>query len=83
MSEDEKIATLENLVEAQLLGSLLEEKGIPHIIQSFHDAAYDGMFQMQMGWGCVRAPLTHRAEILDILSQLRQSPPLPESSSMD
>ena len=46
-----KIAGLENIVEAQLMVSILEEKEIPHRIRSFHDTAYDGLFQFQKGWG--------------------------------
>ncbi|MBW2644080.1 MAG: hypothetical protein JRC89_12125, partial [Deltaproteobacteria bacterium] len=45
------IAVLDNIIEAQLIKSILNEQNIPHLIRSFHDTAYDGLFQVQMGWG--------------------------------
>ena len=49
-----KVDILENEIEAQLLDSILNERNIPHHIQSYHDTAYDGLFQAQKGWGCVK-----------------------------
>ena len=66
------IATLENVVEAQLLEELLTERHIPHGIQSFQDPAFDGVFQLQKGWGCVTAPLDYRTMIRYILTELRR-----------
>lgn len=66
-----KIAGLENIVEAQLMVSILEEKEIPHRIRSFHDTAYDGLFQFQKGWGEIFAPSAFNEEILDILTVVR------------
>ena len=50
------IAILENIIEAQLIDSILNEQNIPHMIRSFYDTAYDGLFQFQMGWGELCAP---------------------------
>ena len=65
------IAILENVIEAQLIASILNEHNIPHRIQSFHDTAYDGLFQFQMGWGSLFAPLSNKKEILEILNDVR------------
>lgn len=65
------IAILENIVEAQLIESILNEHNIPHRIRSFHDTAYDGLFQFQMGWGAIWAPVSSKAEILEILHDVR------------
>lgn len=46
-----KVATLENEIEAKLLAAVLEEKGIPHIIGSYHDAAYRWDFPDSEGLG--------------------------------
>ena len=46
-----KVGILESGIEAQLLDSILDERNIPHHIQSYHDTAYDGLFQTQKGWG--------------------------------
>jgi hypothetical protein len=67
------IAVLENAIETQLAASVLEERGIPHRIRSFHDTAYDGIFQLQKGWAELLAPPEFRVEILEVLSSLRDS----------
>jgi len=70
----EKIAVLENVIEAQITGSILQEDGIPHRIRSFHDTAYDGLFQFQFGWGVIYAPAEFRDTILEVLSKIRENP---------
>lgn len=66
-----KIAALENTLEAQLIESILNEKKIPHRIRSFHDTAYDGLFQVQKGWGELFAPLDMKEEIRAIIELVR------------
>ncbi len=56
MEQYKKIITLENEMEAQRLSSILEEEGIPHVVRSYHDSVYDGIFQSQRGWGHLEAP---------------------------
>jgi hypothetical protein len=73
MDKSVRIAILENVVEAQMLDSVLTEQEIPHIIQSFHDAAYDGIFQAQQGWGCVIGPSSFQKKIIFVLSDLRKN----------
>ncbi|MDT8903073.1 hypothetical protein [Anaeroselena agilis] len=72
MESYEKIAVVENQFEAQLLGEILAERRIPHVLKSYHDVAYDGLFQTQKGWGAVYAPPEHRAEIEEIIASLRE-----------
>jgi hypothetical protein len=67
-----KIAELENDFEAQLLDSILTERNVPHLMRSYHDTAYDGLFQTQKGWGAVCAPLSFHDEVMEILSDLRK-----------
>jgi len=66
-----KVAVLENTIEAQLIDSILDEHNIPHLLHSYHDTAYDGLFQVQKGWGELRAPLSFKVEILEILNAVR------------
>lgn len=65
------IAVLDNIIEAQLLESILKDQDIPHHIRSFHDTAYDGLFQVQLGWGELRAPFAYKVEIMEILEDIR------------
>lgn len=71
MIEFKKIAVLDNMVEAQILDSMLNEQEIPHMMKTYHDSAYNGLFQMSKGWGHVEAPEEHKKEILAILENLR------------
>lgn len=71
MERFEKIAGIRNEVEAQCLQGELQERDIPHLLLSYQDTAYDGLFQFHGGWGHVEAPATCSAEILQILDDLR------------
>ena len=72
MERFEKIATIRNEIEAMCLKGELDERGIPHAIQSNYDLAYDGLFQFSSGWGHVEAPSDRRDAILEILAEVRQ-----------
>ena len=67
-----KVAIVDNQFEAGLLSGILQERGIPHHITTYHDAAYDGLFQNVSGWGAVYAPQPHQAAIREIVSSLRE-----------
>ena len=44
----------QNDAEAQAIKAVLAEHGIKAAIRSFHDTAYDGLYQKQYGWGVIR-----------------------------
>ncbi|MBI4326750.1 MAG: zinc ribbon domain-containing protein [Chloroflexi bacterium] len=69
----ERIATLQNEVEAQRLEIELRSGGIPHVLISYADSAFDGIFQTVRGWGHVEAAKDHRDAVLTILKEIRQS----------
>ena len=73
MSRTVMILTLNNANEAHILDEILKERHIPHIIRSFHDSAYDGLFQIQSGWGQLDAPKEYKEEILRIYKSLSES----------
>jgi hypothetical protein len=68
-----KIAVLENEIEARLVRSILADRSLPHMIRSYHDTAYDGLYQFQLGWGELRAPEYLKQEIECLLQSIRQS----------
>ena len=68
-----KIAVLENAIEAQLIGSILDQREIPHRLRSYYDTAYDGLFQMQKGWGKLYASQSHKLEILQVIEDVRSN----------
>lgn len=51
-----KIAVIDNIIEAQMIKSVLDEENIPYLLRSYHDTAYDGLFQFQKGYGEISAP---------------------------
>jgi len=68
----EKIAGLDNEVQAELMDAVLTDRKIPHIMQSYHDSALDGLFQAGKGWGVILAHESSRQEILTALEDIRQ-----------
>ena len=72
MNKPIRVATLNNEIEAQLLSAMLDEEGITHLLRTYHDAAYDGLFQSPTAWGHVEAPAECREEILTIIEDLKE-----------
>ena len=82
MSITEKILDLDNEFEASLLDGLLNERGIPHLIRSFHDSAYDGLWQAHTGWGRLDAPEEFREEIIKIYNEMSPADEMPHDNEM-
>jgi hypothetical protein len=74
MSNPVKILVFRNEIEAMLLQEILTDKEIPHLIRSYHDSAYDGLWQSQSGWGHIEAPEKYRDEITIIYNEMSQNP---------
>ncbi len=72
MDKVERIAVIRNEIEAQLLAGELAELDIPHLMKSYYDGAFDGVYQFSKGWGHVEAPSEFRDKILEILTGIRQ-----------
>jgi hypothetical protein len=70
MSTTVRILTLRNEIEASLLDEILNERGIPHILRSLHDSAYDGMWQSESCWGFLDADEGNKEEILKIYDEM-------------
>ena len=78
--EYRKAVILENEIEARLVDSILTERDIPHIMASYYDTAYDGLYQTQKGWGYISAPPAFHEEIQEIISSVRKESSLPDGS---
>ena len=72
MSNPVKILVINNEIESMLLDEILTEKQIPHLIRSYHDSAYDGLWQAQSGWGHLEAPEEYAEEILRIYNEMSE-----------
>jgi hypothetical protein len=65
----------ENEVEANVIQAVLAEQGIYAEIQSFHDTAYDGLFQSQYGWGVIRVPEPDLVKAQKIIQEWKNASP--------
>ena len=70
MSKVVKILSLGNQFEAMLLGELLDERGIPHIVKSYGDSALSDLWQTKSIWGHLEAPEEFKNEITDIYNNM-------------
>lgn len=77
MADTIRILIIKNQVEASLLDEILKERDIPHIIKSYHDLAYDGLWQTPTAWGQLDAPEEFKEEILKLYEEMS----LPENLS--
>ncbi|MFW5986317.1 MAG: hypothetical protein ACOCQH_03045 [Halanaerobiales bacterium] len=60
-----KIVELNNEIEANLMDDILNDRDIPHLINSYRDIAYDGIFQLG-SWGHIEADPENEEEIKEI-----------------
>ena len=67
-----KVFTLKDRFEADVITRELEKEGIPVLIRSFRDTAYDGIFIPQKGWGEVRVPEKEQERAIGIIDALEQ-----------
>lgn len=70
MSEYQNITVLKNEIQARLLDAELKKRKIPHFLRTYHDAAYNGIYQQQKGWGIVEAPIEYKEDIMTILKDI-------------
>jgi len=67
----------ENDAEADALHSILKEHGIYSEIVSFHDTAYDGLYQSQYGWGVIKVYEEEKSIALKIINDWKMAAPSP------
>jgi hypothetical protein len=71
----EKLITLDNRFQADLLTDAFEKAGIPFLIREYKDTAYNGLFVTQKGWGTVMVEETKLAEARTITQELFSDQP--------
>lgn len=71
MAQREHEFTLMNGIEAGLISEILKEEGIPHYVRSYHDSAYDGIYQAQRGWGHIEASDQFHDQVAQIIADVR------------
>lgn len=66
---------LDNEFEADVVTSMFEEEKIPYNVVSHHSSAYDGLFQMTMGWGHIEIPEEYQDKAEELMTNYRESLP--------
>ncbi|KUK52930.1 MAG: Uncharacterized protein XD78_1607 [Desulfotomaculum sp. 46_296] len=64
---------LDNEIEAEIFAAFLEEEGIPYAVINHHSLAYDGLFQMIMGWGHIEIPEEYKEKAVEIFQSYKDS----------
>lgn len=72
-----KILIFKDEFEAKILDEILTDNNIPHLIRSYHDSVYDGLWQNLSGWGHIEAPEEYKDDILKFYNQMS----LPENQT--
>lgn len=65
----------ENEAEAIALKAILMEHEIEATIVSFHDTAYDGLYQSQYGWGVIKVTEADYPKARKIVAEWKLSAP--------
>jgi len=70
--------SLENEFEADVLTGIFKEEGIPFTVVPHHSEAYDGLFQLTMGWGHIEIPEEYQKKAEQLIQDYKKS--LPEDT---
>jgi hypothetical protein len=68
-----KAGVVESRFEGDRVSQALNEAGIPFLLKSFLDTAYNGLYIPQKGWGAVLVPENFEGEAGKILLEVRSS----------
>lgn len=76
-----KIIELGNEIEANLLSEVLNDRNVPHILRSYHDSAYDGLWQTSTAWGFLESELQYKEEIMAFYAEITREQNFPDEES--
>ncbi len=68
-----KAGVVENRFEWDRIAQALERAGIPYMMKSFLDTAYNGLYLPQKGWAAVMVPEGFVEEAKEVLIEVRES----------
>ena len=68
-----RLTVLENRFEADLITDILEKEGIVFVIRSYHDSAYDGIYETQKGYAALLVEEEDRERAMSIVEDVRAS----------
>ncbi len=68
-----KAGVVENRFEGDRISQSLQEAGIPFMVKSFLDTAYNGLYVPQKGWGMVLVPESYLDEAEKVIGEVKNS----------
>jgi hypothetical protein len=68
-----KAGIVENRFEGDRVSQALNEAGVPFLMKSFLDTAYDGLYIPQKGWGAVMVPENFKEEAEKVIFEVKGS----------
>jgi hypothetical protein len=68
-----KAGIVESRFEGDRVSQALVQAGIPFLVKSFLDTAYDGLYILQKGWGAVLVPENFREEAEKVILEVKTS----------
>lgn len=68
-----RVTSLDNEFEAEVLRNALDDNGIPCLIQSNRETAFDGLFIPQRSWGALITRFDQAEAALRIVQEVRAS----------
>jgi hypothetical protein len=67
-----KVTVADNKFEADLISQTLQQEGIPYLVRSYHDTAYNGIFIPQKGWAAIMVPEELMEKAKAVIAELRR-----------
>ncbi|MFP4179325.1 MAG: hypothetical protein ACLFQW_08395 [Spirochaetaceae bacterium] len=71
----ENVIPIDNEIEAKFLETVLKDRDIPHVFISHHDTAFNGIYQLEHGWGYVEVPKERVEETKQLYEEVKRSRP--------
>jgi len=68
-----KIFVVENKFEADMLSQALQREGVPVMVRTFSDTAYDGLYIPQKGWAAIMVPEEFRALGEKVVNEFKEA----------
>ena len=68
-----KAGTVENRFEGDRIFQALQDAGIPFLIKSFLDTAYNGLYVPQKGWGVVMVSKKNKEEAEKLIREIKKT----------
>jgi hypothetical protein len=68
-----KAGIVESRFEGDRVSQALDEAGIPFLMKSFLDTAYDGLYIPQKGWGAIMVPENFEEEAGKVILEVKSS----------